>query len=55
MGWASMQLVHVVSAGWETEAWPGAGASSSLETQVGLGKVAWGKACPDGGCGFPEQ
>lgn len=55
MGRARMQLVRAVSTSWETGAWPGTGARFSLETQMGLGKVAWGRACPGGGCGFCEQ
>lgn len=52
---ARMQPVHAVSAGWEAGAWTGTGAGSSVEIQMGLGKVAWGRACPGGRCGFPEQ
>ena len=55
MGLARMQVVCAVSAGWEAGAWPGTGAGSSLETQMGLGKVAWGRACPGGRRCFPEQ
>lgn len=55
MALARMQLVCAVSAGWNTRAWPETGAGSSLETQMGPGKVAWGSACPGARRGFPDR